>query len=86
MEKIYMHDNQNQKVRRARKRGSSVTAVLVAIVAVAALIAVGFGQISFAIPEEGVTLGNEFTSATPDIESMVYGSTSNFGEIGRAHV
>ena len=79
MEKIYMHDNQNQKVRRARKRGSSVTAVLVAIVAVAALIAVGFGQISFAIPEEGVTLGNEFTSATPDIESMVYGSTSNFG-------
>ena len=79
MEKIYMHDNQNQKVRRARKRGSSVTAVLVAIVAVAALIAVGFGQISFAIPEEGITLGKEFTSATPDIQSMVYGSTSNFG-------
>ena len=79
MEKIYMHDNQNQKVRRARKRGSSVTAVLVAIVAVAALIAVGFGQISFAIPEEGVTLGNEFTSATPDNNTIVYGQNSKFG-------
>ena len=79
MEKIYMHDNQNQKVRRARKRGSSVTAVLVAIVAVAALIVVGFGQISFAIPEEGVTLGNEFTSATPDTNTIVYGQNSKFG-------
>lgn len=79
MEKIYMHDNQNQKVRRARKRGSSVTAVLVAIVAVAALIVVGFGQISFAIPEEGVTLGNEFTSATPDAQQRILGGTSNFG-------
>lgn len=79
MEKIYMHDNQNQKVRRARKRGSSVTTVLVAIVAVAALIVVGFGQISFAIPEEGVTLGNEFTSATPDANTIVYGQNSKFG-------
>ena len=79
MEKIYMHDNQNQKVRRARKRGSSVTTVLVAIVAVAALIVVGFGQISFAIPEEGVTLGNEFTSATPDNNTIVYGQNSKFG-------
>ena len=79
MEKIYMHDNQNKKVRRARKRGSSVTTVLVAIVAVAALIVVGFGQISFAIPEEGVTLGNEFTSATPDNNTIVYGQNSKFG-------
>ena len=79
MEKIYMHDNQNKKVRRARKRGSSVTTVLVAIVAVAALIVVGFGQISFAIPEEGVTLGNEFTSATPDNNTLVYGQNSKFG-------
>ena len=79
MEKIYMHDNQNKKVRRARKRGSSVTTVLVAIVAVAALIVVGFGQISFAIPEEGVTLGNEFTSATPDANTIVYGQNSKFG-------
>ena len=79
MEKIYMHDNQRQKVRRARKRGSSVTAVLVAVVAVAALIAVGFGQISFAIPEEGVTLGNEFISKTPDASTMIYGETSGFG-------
>ena len=79
MEKIYMHDNQKQKVRRARKRCSSVTAVLVAIVAVAALIAVGFGQISFAIPEEGVTLGNEFISAEPDVATMIYGETSKFG-------
>jgi len=79
MEKIYMHDNQNKKVRRARKRGSSVTTVLVAIVAVAALIVVGFGQISFAIPEEGVTLGNEFTSATPDTNTIVYGQNSKFG-------
>ncbi len=79
MEKIYMHDNQNKKVRRARKRRSSVTTVLVAIVAVAALIVVGFGQISFAIPEEGVTLGNEFTSATPDTNTIVYGQNSKFG-------
>ena len=79
MEKIYMHDNQKQKVRRARKRGSSVTAVLVAVVAVAALIAVGFGQISFAIPEEGVTLGNEFISAEPDVATMIYGENSRFG-------
>lgn len=79
MEKIYMHDNQNQKIRRARKRGSSVTAVLVAVVAVAALIAVGFGQISFAIPEEGVTLGNEFISAEPDVATMIYGENSRFG-------
>lgn len=79
MEKIYMHDNQNKKVRRARKRGSSVTTVLVAIVAVAALIVVGFGQISFAIPEEGVTLGNEFTSAIPDAQQRILGGTSNFG-------
>lgn len=79
MEKIYMHDNQKQKIRRARKRGSSVTAVLVAVVAVAALIAVGFGQISFAIPEEGVTLGNEFISAEPDVATMIYGENSRFG-------
>lgn len=79
MEKIYMHDNQNQKIRRARKRGSSVTAVLVAVVAVAALIVVGFGQISFAIPEEGVTLGNEFISAEPDVATMIYGENSRFG-------
>ena len=79
MEKIYMHDNQKQKIRRARKRGFSVTAVLVAVVAVAALIAVGFGQISFAIPEEGVTLGNEFISAEPDVATMIYGENSRFG-------
>lgn len=79
MEKIYMHDNQKQKIRRARKRGSSVTTVLVAVVAVAALIAVGFGQISFAIPEEGVTLGNEFISAEPDVATMIYGENSRFG-------
>lgn len=79
MEKIYMHDNQKQKIRRARKRGSSVTAVLVAVVAVAALIVVGFGQISFAIPEEGVTLGNEFISAEPDVATMIYGENSRFG-------
>ena len=78
MEKIYMHDNQQRKVRIARKRGSSVTAVLVAIVAVAALIVVGFGQISFAIPEEGVTLGNEFTSATPDEDTAIIGEVSRF--------
>ncbi len=78
MEKIYMHDNQKQKTRKIKRRGSSVTSVLVAIVAVAALIAVGFGQISFAIPEEGVTLGNEFTSKTPDTNNIIYGQDSGF--------
>ena len=78
MEKIYMHDSQQQSVRKKRK-GSSVTSVLVAIVAVAALIVVGFGQISFAIPEEGVILGNEFTSAEPDVANMIYGENSRFG-------
>lgn len=65
MEKIYMHDNENNSKRKqAKKKRSVASSVIISMVAVFALIIVGFSQISFAIPEEE-TLGEGFTSVDP---------------------
>lgn len=58
-----MHDNENSRKKKSKKKSSRSisSSVIISMVAVFALIIVGFSQISFAIPE-AETLGEEFTS------------------------
>ena len=77
MEKIYMHDSE-KKVKKGKKKQIVLGGVLLAIVAVAALVITTFSGISFAIPEEGVVLGDKFTSAAIVTNDRIIGETGNF--------
>lgn len=77
MEKIYMHDSE-KKVKKGKKKQIVLGGVLLAIVAVAALVITTFSGISFAIPEEGVVLGDSFTSAAIVTNDRIIGETGNF--------
>lgn len=77
MEKIYMHDSE-KNVKRGKKRQIVLGGALLAIVAVAALVITTFSGISFAIPEEGVVLGDTFTSAAIVTNDRIIGETGNF--------
>ncbi|MBQ8132210.1 MAG: hypothetical protein IJ193_06945 [Bacilli bacterium] len=58
MEKIYMEENQSNNNRRSGRSSTSVMmSFILAFVAIISLVAYGFGQISFAIPEEGIEDG-----------------------------
>lgn len=77
MEKIYMHDSE-KKVKKGKKKQIVLGGVLLAIVAVAALVITTFSGVSFAIPEEGVVLGDKFTSADIVTNDRIIGETGNF--------
>ena len=77
MEKIYMHDSE-KNVKRGKKKQIVLGGALLAIVAVAALVITTFSGISFAIPEEGVVLGDTFTSAAIVTNDRIIGETGNF--------
>lgn len=77
MEKIYMHDSE-KNVKRGKKKQIVLGGALLAIVAVAALVITTFSGISFAIPEEGVILGDTFTSAAIVTNDRIIGETGNF--------
>ena len=77
MEKIYMHDSE-KNVKRGKKKQIVIGGALLAIVAVAALVITTFSGISFAIPEEGVVLGDTFTSAAIVTNDRIIGETGNF--------
>ena len=77
MEKIYMHDSE-KNVKRGKKKQIVLGGALLSIVAVAALVITTFSGISFAIPEEGVVLGDTFTSAAIVTNDRIIGETGNF--------
>ena len=77
MEKIYTQEKKKQKNSNMNKQ-SILSSVSIALVAIFALIIVGFNQISFAIPEQGSTLGESFVSAEIDTPGRILGETSCF--------
>ena len=77
MEKIYMQEK-NSKRNGNRNKQSTLGSVVIAAVAIFALIIVGFNQISFAIPEQGSTLGDSFISAEIDTPARIIGDSSTF--------
>lgn len=77
MEKIYTQEKKKQKNSNMNKQ-SILSSVSIALVAIFALIIVGFNQISFAIPEQGSTLGESFVSAEIDTPGRILGETSSF--------
>ena len=72
-----MHDSE-KKVKKGKKKQIVLGGVLLAIVAVAALVITTFSGISFAIPEEGVVLGDKFTSAAIVTNDRIIGEIGNF--------
>ena len=74
MEKIYMRD---EEINKKRGKLSIISSVVISFVAIFALVIVGFNQISFAIPDVGVTLGDSFVSYW-DGQNHAIGSNSSF--------
>lgn len=76
-----MHDNDSSRKKKSKKKSSRSisSSIIISMVAVFALIIVGFSQISFAIPETE-TLGEGFTSADPSnySEYAVLGDDNRF--------
>lgn len=78
MEKIYMEENQNnQRKRNSRSSASVMMTFVLAFVAIISLVAYGFGQISFAIPDASTGNFPDTMTLSTDTEYAVFGAATD---------